>query len=118
MSVTRIQPTAADTLENEVRNSVRRDVSLRRVSDGESEAVASNIEATLQRVSSLSLSGIDELVADLQTLRDHLADEGERVRRAVADYALLSQSSMRSTKVISESLEPFRNMLALRNSQR
>ena len=118
MSVTRIQSTGADTLENEVRNFVRRDAGLRRVSDGESDAVASHIEATLQHVSNLSLSGIDDLVADLQTLRDHLADEGERVRRAVADYALLSQSSMQSTKVIAESLESFRSMLAHRSSQR
>jgi hypothetical protein len=53
-------------------------------------------------------------VADLQTVREHLAGEGERVQREVAEYALLSQSSMQSTKVIAESLAHFKNAIDLR----
>jgi hypothetical protein len=103
-----------DALGSAVRNSVRRDGNLRGTLENESEVVATNIEATLQRVSSLSLTGIDSLVADLQTVREHLAGEGERVQREVAEYALLSQSSMQSTKVIAESLAHFKNAIDLR----
>ena len=95
-------------LESDIGNSVHSDANLRRVHEIESEVVITNIEATLKRLSSLSLSEIDQLVANLEALRDHLADEGERVRREVAEYALLSQSSMQSAKVIGESLAQFK----------
>jgi hypothetical protein len=106
-----------DSLENELRNSLRRDNNLRRAPESQGEAVSTGIEQTLERVADLSLTGIDELVIELQALRARLADEGERVRHAVAEYALLSQSSMQSTKVIAESLAYFKHAFDLRNQE-
>jgi hypothetical protein len=115
MSVSKIGAAGEErALRSAIRNSLRRDGSLRGALESGSESVATDIEATLQRVSSLSLTGIDSLVQDLQTLRERLAEEGERIRREVAEYAFLSQSSMQSTKVIAESLAHFKTAVDLR----
>ena len=72
------------------------------IDDG--EMVANNISSLLQRVSGTSVQEIDRLIGELQTLRDTLQNEGERVRREVIQYANLSQAAMQSTKIIAESL--------------
>jgi len=108
---------ARNSLEDDIRN-LHRDRDGHRGVEDDNEVVALNIDATLQRVSSMSLSGIDNLVADLQMLRDHLADEGERVKREVAQYTLLSRSSIQSTRVIAESMAHLKDTFDLRNSRR
>ena len=117
MSVARMGAAASergDTLESDIRNSVHRDAKNGRPAlADESEKVTNNLGVTLERVSTLSLSGIDELVAELQTLRERLAYEGERVQRELAEYAFLSQSSIQSTKVVAESLEQFKHAFEL-----
>jgi hypothetical protein len=116
--MTVIKPTAhADVqrgkqgLEDDLRDSVRSEVAtLRRAPDSESVAVANNLGDMLQRVSGSSLQEIDRLVGELQSIRDLLETEGERVQRAIAEYAHLSQSSLQSTKIIAESLARWKNV--------
>src|SRR5262245_37674685 len=92
-------------VEGEIRDFVRRDgANLRRQPESDSEIVASNISALLQRVAGTSVQEIDRLIAELQTLRELLHEEGARVQREIAEYANLSQSAMQSTKIIAESL--------------
>jgi hypothetical protein len=100
------QDQAAETaVEGEIREFVRRDgASLRRAPETDSELVANNVSALLQRVAGSSVQEIDRLIAELQTLRNLLHDEGVRVQREIAEYAHLSQSAMQSTKIIAESL--------------
>jgi hypothetical protein len=97
---------AAETqVEGEIREFVRRDVStLRRQPESDSEMVASNIGTLLQRVAGTSVKEIDKLIAELQTLRDMLHNEGARVQREIIEYATLSQGAMQSTRIIAESL--------------
>src|SRR5437870_6006580 len=96
---------AEAAVEGEIRDFVRRDgASLRRMPEGESELVANNITTLLQRVAGTSVQEIDRLIAELQTLRELLHQEGARVQREIAEYAHLSQSAMQSTKIIAESL--------------
>src|SRR6266511_1635403 len=97
---------AADVeVEGEIREFVRRDgANLRRSPEMDSELVADNISTLLQRVAGSSVQEIDRLIAELQTLRDLLHEEGARVQREIAEYAHLSQSAMQSTKIIAESL--------------
>ena len=83
---------------------------LRRAPDSESEAVANNLGAMLQRVAGSSLQEIDRLVGELQSIRDLLETEGARVQREIAEYAHLSQSSMQSTKIIAESPAHWKNI--------
>ena len=100
-------------LEDELYESVRREVaSLKRGPGGESVAFASTLGAVLQRVGGSSLQEIDHLVGELQTMRELLETEGERVRRELAEYAHLSQSSLQSTKIITESLARFGKSVA------
>jgi hypothetical protein len=98
-------------LEDDLRDSVRSEVAtLRRVSDSESEVVAKSLGTMLDRVAGSSLQEIDRLVSELQSIRDLLETEGERVQRELADYAHLSQSSLQSTKIIAESLAHWKNV--------
>jgi hypothetical protein len=62
--------------------------------------VTNNISSLLQRVAGASVQKIDRLIAELQNLRETLSTEGECVQREIAKYATLSQSAMRSTKII------------------
>jgi hypothetical protein len=97
--------TMAAEMEGEIREFVRRDAAvLRRPPENDGEVVAGNISSLLQRVSGSSVQEIDRLIADLQTLRDRLELEGERVRRDIVEYATLSQAAMQSTRIIAESL--------------
>ena len=92
-------------VEAEIREFVQRaSASLRRASESDSELVANSIVTLLQRVAGTSVQEIDRLIAELQTLRALLHEEGARVQRNLAEYAHLSQSAMQSTRIIAESL--------------
>jgi hypothetical protein len=92
-------------VEGEIREFVRRDfASVRRQPENDGEVVANNISSLLQRVSGSSVQEIDRLIGELQTLRERLHNEGERVQREIIQYANLSQAAMQSTKIIAESL--------------
>ena len=91
--------------EGEIREFIRRDVShLRRPQNEASEAAVNNINSLLDRVSGSSVSEIDRLIADLRSVRDFLASEGERVQREIQSYAQLSTVAMTSVKIIAESM--------------
>src|SRR6516162_3817003 len=98
-------------VEGEIRDFVRRDgLNVRRAPESDSEMVANNIVALLQRVAGTSVQEIDRLIAELQTLRSLLQEEGARVQRELAEYAHLSQSAMQSTKIIAESLAQWKKV--------
>ena len=98
-------------VEGEIREFVRRDgANLRRAPETDSEMVANNITTLLQRVAGTSVQEIDRLIAELQTLRALLQEEGARVQRELAAYAHLSQSAMQSTKIIAESLAQWKKI--------
>jgi hypothetical protein len=56
-----------------------------------------------------SIADIEKLMAELQTARDYLQAEGERVRRLTARYAHLTHTASASVKIIAESLGKWRN---------
>ena len=92
-------------VEAEIREFVQRDSArLRRTSGTDCELVTDSIVTLLQRVAGTSVQEIDGLIAELQTLRALLQQEGERVQRDLAEYAHLCQSATQSTKIIAESL--------------
>jgi hypothetical protein len=72
--------------------------------EAESEAAANSIGSLLQRVAGSSLQEIDQLIAELLTMRTSLESEGARVQREIIEYAHLSQSAMQTTKIIAENL--------------
>jgi len=107
-----IETSAETEMEGEIRDFVRRDVatSLRRQPESDSEVVANNIGALLQRVAGTSVQEIEKLIGELQTLRDMLQTEAARVQREIVEYATLSQAAMQSTKIIAESLTQWKKV--------
>ena len=99
--------------EGEIREFIRRDVShLRRPQNEASEAAVTNINSLLDRVSGSSVSEIDRLIADLSSVRDFLASEGERVQREIQSYAQLSTVAMTSVKIIAESMGQWKSQVS------
>jgi hypothetical protein len=93
-----------DTLEN-VTAEIRGIVPQQHDSETDGHLAAKdNLASLLQRVARTSVREIDNLIAELQMLREKLQSDGARVQREMVEYATLSQSTLQSTKVISECL--------------
>jgi hypothetical protein len=89
----------------EIRAFVRQDAAaLPRKPEAEGHPAADSLVSSLQLVAETSAQEINNLIAELQKLREKLQSEGARVQREIVEYATLSQSAMRSTQIISESL--------------
>jgi hypothetical protein len=73
--------------------------------NNEGEMTANNLSTLLGRVSGTSTREIDNLIGDLQTLRKKLQTDSNRLQRDIADYASLSQSVMKLTKIVSDSVK-------------
>ena len=63
-----------------------------------------HVGTLMRQVSEASLREIDDLVIELRRQREKLLSESARVQREIAEYAELSQLTMQSTKIITESL--------------
>ena len=103
-------------VEGEIREFVRRDVAYLRKTRPETEpapgangdAVTENLNSLIRRVSGASMEEIDHVILELQSIRDMLRDEGERVNREIAGYASLSHAAMTAMKVIAGSLKQWK----------
>ena len=102
MTIVRERQGESDEVEAEVRELVRRGVAPVRSESG-SEVGVGNLNSLIQRVSGASVLEIEKLI-ELQTLRDYLQNEGQRVQRAITEYAHMSQAATKSTKIIADSL--------------
>jgi uncharacterized sporulation protein YeaH/YhbH (DUF444 family) len=96
-------PTAHE-VEGEIREFVRRDLSVLRRPRPERSEAADNVNSLIQRVSGASVIEIERVIAELTSVRDMLRSEGERVQREITGYASLSQAAMTSMKIIADSL--------------
>jgi ElaB/YqjD/DUF883 family membrane-anchored ribosome-binding protein len=94
----------------ETREFVRRDVVSNpgHQPESESQLVASNVNSLLQRTTATSVQEIDKLITELQTLSNMLHNESSRVQREIVQYSTFTQATLRSTKIIAESLEQWR----------
>jgi len=63
-----------------------------------------DLNSLTQSISGAVVLEIEKLIVQLQDVRDHLVNEGQRVQRAITKYAQTSQAASKSTKVITESL--------------
>lgn len=108
-----IDQTAANAFEGEIREFVRRDVAFLRRQRGDAdqstEPVAENLNALIRRVSGASMEEIDRVIAELQSVRDMLNKEGDRVNREIAGYASLSHAAMTAMKVIGDSITQWKS---------
>lgn len=65
---------------------------------------STHLRSIIQRVSGASVAEIDALIAELQSLREYLVNEGQRIRRELTEYTRLNQGAMETTRVITASL--------------
>ena len=65
---------------------------------------AGHVDSVMQQMAASSLQEIDDLIVMLRRRREKLLNENARVQRAVIEYAKLSQSTMQSARIITESL--------------
>ena len=118
---------AVSEVEAGIRDFVRNDVAyLRRPPHGaggdmalepNAEATVNNVNSLIQRVAGTSLSEIENLISELESLRDLLHAEGQRVQREIAGYAQLSQAAMKSTRMIADNVAQWKRTAdGLRNS--
>src|SRR5262245_27865366 len=98
--------TVVQEVEGDIREFVRRDVSVfrRQRTEGGGDMAVDNINSLLQRVAAQSTGEIDHVIGELPRLRDMLRSEAERVQREISGYASLSQAAMTSMKIIADSL--------------
>jgi hypothetical protein len=76
--------------------------------DPSAEATVNNVNSLIQRVAGTSLSEIENLISELEQLRDLLHAEGQRVQREISGYAQLSQAAMKSTRMIADNVQQWK----------
>jgi hypothetical protein len=85
--------------------------------DSTAEATVTNVNSLIQRVAGTSLAEIENLISELESLRDLLHAEGQRVQREISGYAQLSQAAMKSTRMIADNVAQWKRAAdGLRNS--
>ena len=117
---------AVTEVEAGIRDFVRNDIAyLRRPAlaaeiaplDPSAEATVNNVNSLIQRVAGTSLAEIEKLISELESLRDLLHAEGQRVQREISGYAQLSQAAMKSTRMIADNVTQWKRAAdGLRNS--
>jgi hypothetical protein len=111
---------AVSEVEAGIRDFVRNDIAyLRRpapsmVSSNEAavepsnDAAVNNVNSLIQRVAGTSLAEIENLISELESLRDLLHAEGQRVQREISGYAQLSHAAMKSTRMIADNVSQWK----------
>ena len=85
--------------------------------DPRADATVTNVNSLIQRVAGTSLAEIENLISELESLRDLLHAEGQRVQREISGYAQLSQAAMKSTRMIADNVSQWKRAAdGLRNS--
>jgi hypothetical protein len=118
---------AVSEVEAGIRDFVRNDIAyLRRPAvtstetapvDATADATVNNVNSLIQRVAGTSLAEIEKLISELESLRDLLHAEGQRVQREISGYAQLSQAAMKSTRMIADNVTQWKRAAdGLRNS--
>jgi hypothetical protein len=68
------------------------------------DVITRQANTLVQRVSLTSLKEIDKLISELQNLRNLLDAESQRVQQEISGYAHLSDTALKSARVIADNL--------------
>ena len=67
--------------------------------------LSENLNATIQRIASVSIDEIDRLIHSLEGVRGLMRTEGERISREIDGYASLSHSAVATMRVMEDSIK-------------
>ena len=102
----------ANAVEGEIRKFVRRDVTLLHPRRSEVDAAhgpaLENLNAQIQRFAGDSMEEIDRVIRELESVRDMLRIEGERVSREVSGYASLNHAAKTAMNVFADSIKQWK----------
>ena len=102
----------AERGEGSVQEFPRRDTVYRpRPAEPPTENIAGHANSIMQRVAVSSVTEIENLIGELERLRDFVRQEGVRLQREIEGYARLSEEATKSTKIIAESVAQWKNAL-------
>ena len=108
-----VDQATANAVEGEIREFVRRDVSFlqgqRSEVNAPNDPATENLNALIQRAAGDSMEEIDRVIRELESVRDMLRNEGERVSRELAGYASLSHAATTAMKVIADSIKQWKD---------
>src|SRR6478672_1552305 len=71
--------------------------------------VNQSIGALIDKVSATSIAEFEKLISDLESARNYLKAEGDRIQQEMARYAHLSDTASASVKIIAERLGQWRD---------
>jgi methyl-accepting chemotaxis protein len=100
------------SIEEEIRNSARGDLTNRFTKSAPGEGareMSETIGELVQKLGATSIAEIEKLISDLQAARSYLKAEGDRIQQEMTRYAHLSDTASASVKIITESLGQWRN---------
>jgi hypothetical protein len=69
---------------------------------GNSEATVAHVKSLIERLAGTSVKDIESLITELESRRDLLHAEGQRVQREISGYAQLNQAAMKYTRMIAD----------------
>jgi hypothetical protein len=104
-------PSATETseigVEGNIRELARAGAVFRQGESCENETSMTGLDRLLNRVSGHSRRQIDTLIGELETLREKLETDSQRLQIDISEYASLSQQVMQVANIISESVRQF-----------
>jgi hypothetical protein len=84
---------------------------------GNSEATVAHVKSLIERLAGTSVTDIESLITELESRRDLLQAEGQRVQREISGYAQLNQAAMKYTRMIADNIAQWKGTADdLRNS--
>jgi len=101
-----------NAVEGDIRQLVRREGPLadprRTELEISNNPAAENLSTHVQRVAGTSMEEVDRVIRELESVRELLKNEGQRVSREIASYASLSHAASTAMRVIAESVKQWK----------
>ena len=69
------------------------------------DAFVANLPTLVAKALEISTGEIDHLIDELQTLREKLLDDSDRIQTDIAKHAALSEQVVQVTKIVSDSVQ-------------
>jgi hypothetical protein len=108
MGLSELEVTSSEAASSTLEGGIRALVSRNRLAVAAEMIQPEHFDDPLQ-AGAKSISDIDKLMRELQTARDYLQSEGERVRQMLARYAHLAETASASVTIIADSIGRWRN---------